>query len=68
MCYDFYRRESDVKKSFRITRNMEQCPSCVGDKAPGPDGYSMAFFKHCWEVVSSDISATIQNFHDRGFF
>ena len=22
-----------------------------GDKAPGPDGFSMAFFQWCWEVL-----------------
>jgi hypothetical protein len=23
----------------------------VGDKAPGPDGFPMAFFQFCWSVV-----------------
>ena len=27
----------------------------AGDKAPGPDGFTMAFFKHCWEVVKADV-------------
>lgn len=42
--------------------------ACAGDKAPGPDGYSMAFFIHCWEVVRVEVVATIQNFHEQGFF
>ena len=29
--------------------------SCEGDKAPGPDGYPMAFFQRCWEVVGGDV-------------
>lgn len=24
---------------------------CAGDKAPGPDGYTMTFRVHCWEAV-----------------
>jgi hypothetical protein len=26
-----------------------------GDKAPGPDGFTMAFFQHCWQVLQDDI-------------
>jgi hypothetical protein len=26
-----------------------------GDKAPGPDGFSIAFLQVCWEVVKEDI-------------
>ena len=29
----------------------------VGDKTLGPDGFSMAFFHHCWRVVESDVLA-----------
>ncbi|WMV31736.1 hypothetical protein MTR67_025121 [Solanum verrucosum] len=40
--------------------------ACAGDKAPGPDGYTMAFFITCWEVVRKEVVAAIQNFHDHG--
>jgi hypothetical protein len=26
-----------------------------GDKAPGPDGFTMAFFHSCWAVVKQDV-------------
>ena len=39
-----------------------------GDKAPGPDGFMMAFFKHCWEVVKGDVMAMFGQFHSRGTF
>ncbi|XP_049347879.1 uncharacterized protein LOC125812432 [Solanum verrucosum] len=42
--------------------------ACAGDKAPGPDGYTMAFFITCWEVVRKEVVATVQNFHDHGIF
>uniref|UniRef100_A0A2N9IM47 Reverse transcriptase zinc-binding domain-containing protein n=1 Tax=Fagus sylvatica TaxID=28930 RepID=A0A2N9IM47_FAGSY len=34
-----------------------------GDKAPGPDGFSMAFFHKCWEVVGDDVMNFFEEFH-----
>jgi hypothetical protein len=39
-----------------------------GDKALGPDGFSMAFFQACWDVLSSDIMAVFNDFHARSWF
>jgi hypothetical protein len=39
-----------------------------GDKAPGPDGFSLAFFQACWEVLKIDIMAVFLDFHARGKF
>uniref|UniRef100_A0A2N9FU80 Reverse transcriptase domain-containing protein n=1 Tax=Fagus sylvatica TaxID=28930 RepID=A0A2N9FU80_FAGSY len=36
---------------------------CNGDKAPGPDGFSLAFFQSCWSVVRSDVLGVCQEFH-----
>ncbi|WMV49662.1 hypothetical protein MTR67_043047 [Solanum verrucosum] len=41
-------------------QEIKECVfACVGDKAPGPDGFTMAFFMQCWEVVKTDVTATI---------
>ena len=40
-----------------VVRDME------GDKAPGPDGFSMAFFHHCWRVVERNVLAVFEEFH-----
>jgi hypothetical protein len=37
------------------------------DKAPGPDGFSLAFFQDCWEVVKGDIMAVFADFHSCKF-
>jgi hypothetical protein len=37
---------------------------CNGDKAPGPDGFSLAFFQHCWSVVRTDVLAVCNEFHE----
>jgi hypothetical protein len=35
-----------------------------GDKASGPDGFSMAFFQQCWGVLKKDIMAVFSEFHN----
>lgn len=39
-----------------------------GDKAPGPDGFTMQFFKECWSILKNDLMLTIQNFHQNEIF
>lgn len=39
-----------------------------GDKAPGPDGFSMAFFQSCWSVLKKEIMDVFQNFHTQAVF
>jgi hypothetical protein len=38
-----------------------------GDTTLGPDGFSMAFFQKCWEVVK-DMMALYKEFHEREKF
>jgi hypothetical protein len=35
-----------------------------GDKAPGLDGFSLAFFQNCWSVGQKDILAVCQEFYE----
>jgi hypothetical protein len=39
-----------------------------GDKEPGPDGFTMAFFQACWEVLRLDIMEVFSDFHAREVF
>jgi len=41
---------------------------CDGDKAPGPDGFTMSFFKSCWGTLKEDLMLTIHNFHQKEVF
>ena len=34
-----------------------------GDKAPGPDGFSMGFFQFCWGIIQLDVMAVLNYFH-----
>ena len=40
----------------------------VGDKAPGPDGFSLVFFHHCWRVVERDVLAVFEEFYHHSKF
>lgn len=47
---------------------MAALGSMSGDKAPGPDGFTMAFFSCCWEVVKGDVMKTFHFFHENMCF
>ncbi|GAA0143325.1 hypothetical protein LIER_35720 [Lithospermum erythrorhizon] len=37
-----------------------------GNKAPGPDGVSVKFFQHYWEIVGDDLAKMVLNFLNNG--
>ena len=39
-----------------------------GDKAPGPDGFTMAFWQECWEFVKEEVVDLFKEFFERGSF
>jgi hypothetical protein len=39
-----------------------------GDKASGPDSFSMAFFQACWVVLKEGIMKVLHKFHASGMF
>jgi hypothetical protein len=47
---------------------MEVVKNFNGDKAPGPDGFSMVFFPEMLGGVKNDIMAMFKEFHRRGKF
>ncbi|GKD53721.1 putative RNA-directed DNA polymerase, eukaryota, reverse transcriptase zinc-binding domain protein, partial [Tanacetum coccineum] len=36
------------------------------NKAPGPDGYTAAFFKEAWEILATDVTKAIKEFFTNG--
>ena len=38
------------------------------EKAPGPDGFQLSFFQHCWNILKDDIMAVFHEFHMHGQF
>ena len=41
---------------------------CNGNKSLGPDGFSMAFFKACWDFLKLEIMEVLANFHLQATF
>ena len=33
------------------------------DKAPGPDSFTIEFFKACWPIIKADLLNLVRNFH-----
>ena len=42
--------------------------SCYGDKALGPDRFTMAFWLFCWDVVKSETLGLFREFYLHGTF
>ena len=59
------------RKKIWLERDFEEEEVCgvvkgmEGDKAPTPDGFTMAFFQSCWAVVKHDVMAVFSKFHQR---
>ena len=39
-----------------------------GDKAPGPDGFTGAFWQFCWEFVKEEVLEMFKEFHEHNTF
>jgi hypothetical protein len=55
-------REFEEDEIWAVIQNFK------GDKAPGPDGFTMAFFQKCWEILKTDIIAVLKEFQTSGKF
>ena len=49
-------RKFEREEILQVVRDLE------GDKASGPDGFTMAFYHHCWRVVEKDVLAIFEEF------
>ena len=56
---DFARITDEAKVLLEAKFDKEEVVQVVkdlqGDKALGPDGFTMAFFQKCWPVIESDV-------------
>ena len=66
-CLDETERLS-LERDFEEEEILEALKEAEGDEAPGPDGFTMAFFQKCWSVVERDVMAFFADFHRHGIF
>lgn len=50
--------DEEVKKVVRLLD---------GDMAPSPNGFTLAFYKTCWEVIQMDLMLVIKDFAKKSF-
>ncbi|KAI8542940.1 hypothetical protein RHMOL_Rhmol08G0179000 [Rhododendron molle] len=48
-----------LERPFDEAEMLVALKSLNGDKAPGPDGMSLAFFQHCWGVIKAFQSSFV---------
>ncbi|KAM0876090.1 hypothetical protein ACQ4PT_036415 [Festuca glaucescens] len=46
---------SGLEAGFTEKEVWEAIRSMPEDKSPGPDGFSWAFYRHCWPVIKMDV-------------
>ena len=39
-----------------------------GDKAPGPDDFTVAFWQNCWDFVKEEVLEMFKEFHEQSSF
>ena len=44
-----------IERPFELEEVLQVLKDVQGDKAPGPDGFSMTFFQKCWSVLEKDV-------------
>jgi hypothetical protein len=55
-------RPFDKEEVIQVWKDLE------GDKAPGLDGFTMAFFHHCWQVIQDDVMGFFKEVFEHGQF
>jgi hypothetical protein len=54
----------DLGLPFSELEIKEAIDDMPADKAPGPDGYSIAFFRSCWDIIKDDLMKVINAFSE----
>ena len=57
-----------LERPFKEAEVFEVIQNFNGDKSAGPDGFPMAFFQACWEILKFDLMAIFHHFYARGQF
>lgn len=55
-----------LEQAFTKEEVYKAVSSLGTDKAPGPDGFTIEFFKKAWNIIKSDIMMMFQDFFKNG--
>jgi len=59
---------SSLELPFEEREVLEVVKGMNRYKVSGPDGFSLAFFQDCWDVIKTDIMGVFQDFHTHSKF
>jgi hypothetical protein len=54
---------SALEAPFTQDEIKDTINSMPSDKAPGPDGFTGAFFKACWDIIKEDVTAAVNSLY-----
>ncbi|KAJ9701497.1 hypothetical protein PVL29_006726 [Vitis rotundifolia] len=57
-----------LEEMFSVEEVFQALSELKGDKAPGPDGFPIAFWQFCWEFVKDELMGFFKDFFERGKF
>lgn len=57
-----------LEKEFEKAEIIAALREAKGDKAPSPNGFTMAFFQKCWCLLERDVMAFFADFHRQSIF
>ncbi|CAL1355621.1 unnamed protein product [Linum trigynum] len=55
-----------LAKPFTEVEIWQAIKNCDGDKAPGPDAFTLAFYKSGWHVIKNDLLKALDEFYFLG--
>ncbi|KAL6320158.1 hypothetical protein AAG906_004667 [Vitis piasezkii] len=68
-CEQLQRLDADaLEVPFTEEEVHDALVGCSGDKAPGPDGFTMSFWQFAWDFVKEDVMRFFREFHEHGKF
>ena len=59
---------ADLEVPFSLEEVQSTLSNLNGDKAPNPDGHTLAFWQFSWDIIKEDVMRMLQEFHETGKF
>lgn len=56
-----------LERSFEVEEVKKAVWLLDGNKVPGPDGFTIVFYKTCWEVIKEDLMQVFKDFYEKSF-
>ena len=57
-----------LEEAFSVEEVQTAIFGLNGDKAPGPDEFTLAFWKFCWDIVKHEVMGFFAEFHSSNRF